>query len=131
MRNGLRRMAVCLPLLLASACAGGGSPGGSNGAGRTSSDLLTQEQIRSYTNAYQAVEALRSRWLNARGPDSFSDPSQVLVYRDDMQLGGVGSLRTVSTVDVAYIRYYNGTDASARWGPGHGSGVIYVASASR
>ncbi len=130
MHMHFRHLLVCLPLLLAIACAGRGTSGENAGPGRARADLLTQEQIRSFTDAYQAVEALRSRWLSARGPDSFSAPSRVLVYRDDMQLGGVGALRTISTSDVAYIRYYDGIAASARWGLGHGAGVIYISTAS-
>lgn len=131
MRNHLRHLLVCFPLLLAIACTGGGTSGETAGPRRASADLLTQEQIRSYTNVYQAVEALRSRWLNARGPDSFSAPSQVLVYRDDVQLGGVDALRPIPTGEIEYIRYYDGIAASARWGLGHGAGVIYVATALR
>lgn len=131
MHTHLRRLLACLPLLLAIACAGGSTPAADAVPSRASSDLLTQEEIRGYTNAYQAVEALRSRWLSARGPDSFSDPSQVLVYHDDLQLGAVGALRAISTGEIAYIRYYNGTAASARWGLGHGAGVIYVSTALR
>ncbi|MGZ4809619.1 MAG: hypothetical protein ACXV7D_09870, partial [Thermoanaerobaculia bacterium] len=41
--------------------------------------VITQEQIAEnhFTTAYQAVESLRSNWLQAKGPDSFTKPSQV------------------------------------------------------
>jgi hypothetical protein len=131
MRYHLHHLLICLPLLVVMGCGGGRTGAGEAAPSRTSADLLLREQVRSYADAYQAVEALRSRWLNSRGPDSFSNPSQVLVYRDDVQLGGVGTLRTISTVDIGYIRYYDGTTASARWGFGHGAGVIYVSTALR
>ena len=124
MRRLTGGLAISLCLLLFSGCTAGHA--GAGGTGRTSADLLTQEQIFNYTDAYQAVQALRSRWLNARGPDSFESPSEVLVYRDDVQLGGVTALRTISPKEIAYIRYYDGIAASGRWGIGHGAGVIYV-----
>ena len=126
MRRLTGGLAVSLCLLLFAGCATGRT--GAGGAGRTSADLLTQEQIFNYADAYQAVQALRSRWLNARGPDSFESPTEVLVYRDDVQLGGVSTLRTISPKEIAYVRYYDGIAASARWGIGHGAGVIYVSS---
>ena len=124
MRRLAGGLAIALGLLVFAGCTAGRA--GAGGTGRTSADLLTQEQIFNYTDAYQAVQALRSRWLNARGPDSFASPSEVLVYRDDVQLGGVSTLRTISPREVAYIRYYDGIAASGRWGIGHGAGVIYV-----
>ena len=128
MRRLAGGLAISLCLLLLAGCSAGRA--GDGGTGRTSADLLTQEQIFNFPDAYQAVQALRSRWLNARGPDSFQDPGEVLVYRDDVQLGGVSSLRTISPREIAYIRYYDGIAASARWGIGHGAGVIYVSTST-
>ena len=97
---------------------------------RPSSDLITQEQLltRSYTNLYEAVRALHGGWLTGRGADSFRASSQVLVYRDGMRAGGVEALRSMNVREVGYVRYYNGNDATARWGMGHGQGVIFVSS---
>ena len=128
MMRSARGLVISLSLLLVTGCATGGTAGSQ--ASRGSADLLTQEQIVSFTDTYQAVQALRSRWLNARGPDSFESPSEVLVYRDDVQLGGVAALRTISPREIAYIRYYDGIAASARWGIGHGAGVIYVSTST-
>ena len=128
MMRSARGLMISLSLLLVTGCAAGRTSGGE--ASRGSADLLTQEQIFNFTDAYQAVQALRSRWLNARGPDSFQEPSEVLVYRDDVQLGGVSSLRTISPKEIAYIRYYDGISAAGRWGLGHGAGVIYVSTST-
>lgn len=95
---------------------------------RPSSDLITREQLRArvYPNLYEAVRALHSGWLRERGADSFRGSTQIQVYLDGMRLGGTGALRTLSARDVEFVRRYDGNDATARWGLGHGSGVIFV-----
>ena len=92
--------------------------------------VITQEQIAEnhFTTAYQAVESLRSNWLQAKGPDSFTKPSQVRVYMDNSFVGGVETLREITTRTVAYIKHYDGIAATGRWGLDHGAGVIYVSS---
>jgi len=113
-------------LALCSACAPAGSSASSGP--RHDRNLLTQEQLRAsgYTTVYAAVEALRSNWLRAKGPDSFTNPTQVQVYIDDNQLGGVETLRAIQINSISWVRYYDGMTASARWGLGHGQGVIFV-----
>jgi hypothetical protein len=112
-------------LLLAAACAG--SPP-REGASRGERNLLTQKELldQHFLSAYDAVEALRSQWLRARGPDSFTSPSQVWVYMDNVKLGDVESLRGVAVSTIMSIRYFGANEATARWGVGHGAGVIYV-----
>lgn len=89
---------------------------------------LTKEQIAEshFSTAYDAVEALRSNWLKARGTDSFQTPSEVLVYLDNTRLGGTDRLREIAANTVVYMRFYDGVSATGRWGIGHAAGVIYV-----
>ena len=89
---------------------------------------LTKEQIAEshFTTAYDAVEALRSNWLHARGTDSFQTPSEVLVYLDNTRLGGTDRLREIAANTIVYMRFYDGVAATGRWGIGHSAGVIYV-----
>jgi len=98
------------------------------GAGHPDHNLLTEQQLREhhFVTAYEAVAALRSSWLEARGPDSFTAPSQVLVYLDESRLGGVETLRALPMTNVLSIRFIDGIAASARWGLDHGQGVILV-----
>lgn len=93
-------------------------------------DLLTQAQMRenNFTTVYDAVVSMRSGWLNVRGPDSFSTPSEIIVYYDQTRLGGVEQMRTVNVTSVAWVRHYNGLDATTRWGVGHSAGVILISS---
>ncbi len=123
------RPLLCTLVLLLALCAGCAPAGSSSPSGpRQDRNLLTQEQLRvsGYTTVYAAVEALRSNWLRAKGPDSFTNPTQVQVYIDDNQLGGVETLRAIQVNSISWVRYYDGMTASARWGLGHGQGVIYV-----
>lgn len=115
-------VALLFVLLLAGCASAGSSPR----LGR--SDLIVQEQIqgKGFINAYDIVETLRSNWLQKRGEDSFSTPSQIQVYVDNVRLGGVANLRQIPAMSVTSIQWYNGVEASGRWGLGHGAGAIAV-----
>jgi len=52
----------------------------------------------------------------------------VVVYLDDVRLGEVTTMRNVTAMSVKEIRYLSATDATQRWGTGHGSGAIQVIS---
>jgi hypothetical protein len=121
--------------LLLAACAvsppqGAGGPRPSKDASDGSRDrtVLTQSQFgaHQFNTAFDAIEALRSNWLKTRGPDSFQTPSQVRVYLDNVSLGDTATLRTIAINTIVYIRYFDGVQATARWGLDHGAGVIYV-----
>jgi hypothetical protein len=95
---------------------------------RTNRSVITQQQMAEnhFLTAYDAVESLRSNWLQTRGTDSFSAPSEVRVYLDNTLLGGVATLRDITANTVSFIKYYDGITATGRWGLGHGAGVIFV-----
>jgi hypothetical protein len=120
--NATRVMAFLFVVTGANACIT--SPGQPN----SNPDVITREQLdrNNFRTAYEAVQSLHANWLQTRGTDSFNTPSIVLVYFDDMKLGGVETLQTIHTVTLNYIRHYNGTEATSRWGVGHSAGVIYV-----
>ena len=130
---------VLFPILLLSACATSGVRHPTKAF--IARDVLTPNQIERVraTNAYDAVERLRSNWLRLRGTTQVP-PSQgglyvrenpILVYLDSQKLGGVEQLRTIEIAAVEYIRYYAPADASARWGFNHGGGVIFVSTMPR
>jgi hypothetical protein len=95
---------------------------------RPDQQSLTREQIEDprFSTAYDVVKDLRGNWLNARGAASIRTRVEVQVYLDGVHLGGVDMLKTVSTPSIQYMQYINGTDATTRWGTGHGRGVIFI-----
>ena len=126
MSTHAKSLTVLLVIALSAACArpltNRNSTPGKNHSLITRSELAENH----FSNAYDAVSSLRSNWLQPRGPDSFDTPSKVWVYFDSIKLGGVETLNTISVKPVSYIQHYDGVDATARWGVGHGAGVIYV-----
>jgi predicted small secreted protein len=100
------------------------------GAGQERPDRqwIMREQIAEprFSSAYDVVRALRSNWLSARGAASIRSRVEVQVYLDGVQLGGADMLKSISTPTIQYMRYISGTDATTRWGIGHGRGVIFI-----
>ena len=119
----LRRLGLPL-LLLCGACVSSRA----NPRHRVDMSVLTQDDLvdHQYESVLEAVQTLRSNWLNERGPDSFASPSHIWVYIDNTKVGGVQSLASISTRYISSIRKVNGIDATARWGIGHSAGVIAV-----
>lgn len=126
---------------------------------RPTSELITREQIEGTkaTNAHEVVEQLHSNWLVARmpapgnranvkvdtsgraqyttdvQPSGRSNPGEnggIQVYVDGNRVGGVGELKSLTPRDIYSIRRISGVDAQARFGIGHGAGVLYVSTLS-
>ena len=98
---------------------------------RGSSDRITQEELATIDvqNALQAVQRLRPSFLQNRGGASSSitqGPQDVVVYVDQTRMGGPSTLAQIPITDVKEIQHLSGTDATQRYGTGHGSGVIIV-----
>jgi hypothetical protein len=120
-RHAVYRLVLAATLL---GCAG--APGTSRPSVDRNVLVRSQFADRGYKSAYEVVQALRSTWLSARGTDSFNTPTEVQVYLDDMRLGGVETLKTIDVQSLASMRFFDGNAATARWGLGHGAGVIYL-----
>lgn len=127
-RHGFLIMGVAL---LLSACASAGTNAGRGQSSRTGRDVITAEQIYQFTDAYEAINSLRPLWLRPKPLDSFSNPSQVRVYRDGVSQGGAETLRSMHTADIAEIRFYDAVFATQRWGLDHGAGVIFITTGAR
>ncbi|MBL0939093.1 MAG: glycosyl hydrolase 115 family protein [Gemmatimonadaceae bacterium] len=123
-RRWLLPVMLLLSVALVDACARSGPRGD-----RVDPNVISREQIvrHGFINAYLAVEALHANWLQSRGTNSFSTPSTIWVYLDNVKLGGIESLRALTLQQVRYIRHYNPVEATARWGLDHGAGVIFIA----
>ena len=90
--------------------------------------LLTAEEIASahadINTAYDALSRLRPNWLAPHGAMS-SNPQVsgfATVFVDGQQYGGVDTLRNIPAYYVADIRYYDITQAGARFGLRAGTG---------
>ena len=126
MRTRLAWQTALVAVALCSAC--GPRQGGPRTTRRLDRSVITREQMLTgrYATVYDAVAALRSAWLRARGPDSFVQPSVVWVYIDGSRAGGVESLRTIQPQLINTVRFYDGPTATGRWGVDNAAGVIHV-----
>jgi hypothetical protein len=82
---------------------------------------ITAEELDrvQFTNAHDLVETLRPTWLVDRG-------GPLMVYVDEVRMGGRESLRQIPAANVAEVRYLTPIQASARFGRGHEGGAILV-----
>ena len=128
-----RHLVICtLAALVGSGCASSPGGAGSTGVSPTRDIILAPEIVAARVmNAYDAVMRLRPEYLRARGPvHPRLGNSGPVVYLDDIQLGSVETLRTISVDKVTAIRYLRPTEANVRLGP-HGSNGAIVVSTGR
>ena len=83
------------------------------------------------TNAYDAIARLRPNWLAAHGITSGANNGAgtefAVVYLDGQLYGDLNTLRGIPAFHVGSVRYYDVTQAGARFGIRAGSsGVIEV-----
>ena len=94
-------------------------------------EVLTAEEITNTkaeeVTAYEALLRLRPNWLAAHGVTSFKDKSTAAyatVYMDDQKYGDLNMLKNFKAFQVAEIRYYDFTQAGARFGVAAGNGGV-------
>ena len=116
-----------------SAGSSGASQQASSGSARASHsrDRITADELANIDvqNALQAVQRLRPNFLQNRGGAASSlsqGPQDVVVYVDQTRMGGPSTLAQIPITDVKEIQWLSGTDATQRFGTGHGSGAIIV-----
>jgi hypothetical protein len=135
----IRSFSLIAALVVAGAPGCASSPSGASAsqqsqqasARRGSPDRITQDELATIDvqNALQAVQRLRPSFLQNRGGASSSitqGPQDVVVYVDQTRMGGPNALAQIPISDVKEIQHLSGTDATQRYGTGHGSGVIIV-----
>ena len=95
-----------------------------------SPNVITREEIEKSNvfNAYDAISMLRPQFLNSHGATTISgsDTGYPRVYLNHQLFGDLQSLRTMDVHGISEIRYYDGTEASNRFGLGNVSGAIEV-----
>lgn len=96
---------------------------------RRNSNLITREELADLpvSNAWEAVQRLRSQWLN-RPTAATIQPggNPILVYVDRHQMGGLEELRNVGIDQIEQMEFVSARDATTRYGTGHPSGIIEV-----
>lgn len=103
-------------------------------AGQSMSVLTAEEMSKAHadaTSAYDAIARLRPNWLASRGVTSGRGAStdRPQVFLDGQLLGDITTLRNVAAYNVGSARYYDVTQAGARFGiKGGSSGVIELLS---
>lgn len=120
----LFRLPVLLLLTSLGACAAKKPPD----AGFRDRSVITAEQLdaTAYPSAYEAVQAIHGNWMRTRGVNSPTTPGMVWVLLNGVRLGGVETLRRISTQEITFIRYYDAASAGARWGRDMANGAIFV-----
>lgn len=99
------------------------------------SNVITREDIENANvyNAYDAVSRLRPQFLNSHGATTISggDTGYPKVYLNHQFYGDLQSLRNIDVHGISEIHYYNGPEASTRFGLGNVSGAIEVTTVAR
>jgi hypothetical protein len=95
-------------------------------------NVITKEEIASVqvANLYDVVTRLRPNFLANRGQSTLrgADNGYPKVYLDRSPLGDIQALKTLSPNGIREIRYYNGAEASSKFGLDNTSGAIEVLS---
>jgi hypothetical protein len=90
-------------------------------------NALTAEEIAAENantgTAYDAIARLRPNWLVARGV-AVQGSEYAVVFVDGAQHGDLNSLRAIPAYHVAEARYYDITQAGARYGIRAGTGGV-------
>ena len=109
--------------LLLTACAAAQS-----GAPRSNPDRISRAEIDQAgpSSAYDLVQKLRPIWLRKRGPTSFTQEGDVVVYLDGTRMGLRDELRRVRTESLESLEYLDARRATNRFGAGHVQGAILL-----
>ncbi len=97
---------------------------------RGSRYVITAEEISatSANNAYEAIQLLRPNLLNRdvrRSIDMYSTAG-VVVYVQGVKYGDKESLKTISALEIAEIRYLPKSEATMRFGSDHAGGAFLI-----
>ncbi len=131
--------------LLVVACGGGAGSAPADTA--PDSPAGEEAEVRSYppnqvsraeidergANAHTAMQFLRRvrpAWLRSRGSNSFTSAGAMypVVYIDNIRRpGGLSALFQVPLSEIRRMEFIGPGDATTRWGTGHQSGVILIA----
>ena len=112
-----------------AALTAGCASGGGEGRPRQDPNLITAEELANYSSltCFEVIQRLRPRWLQRRGSEQ--DP---VVYQDGNRVGSAGDvLSGMIVTDVQSMRYLDASNATTRYGTGHGAGAIEITTRRR
>lgn len=120
-----RTFVLALAVAVAAGCSAGTQ--GSGAGPRSSSNLLTRQELSTVNvpYLYEAVQRLRPGFLRARATSSGPGFLPV-VYVDGIRKGSPEYLRSIPTNEVSEIRYLTVQDATTRYGMNVEAGVLDV-----
>jgi hypothetical protein len=131
--NKLLPLGVALTLALTFVLGACGSTGAGDGtterpARRASSTFISSDEVRASNaaDAFELIQTARPGWLRKHGAVSFRMDGDVLVYLDDVRLGGLDALRSQPLSGIDSIRFLDAPTASARFGLSHPHGAIQI-----
>jgi hypothetical protein len=121
-----RLTTVVILLLVTAACASSGTQ--RRTSARRDTRSLSAEEIRSSSasNLYDVIRSHRPEWLIKRGQTSINLEGDIVVYVDNVALGGPESLKSIDVQSVQFVRFLNASEAQMRFGVGHMHGAIVV-----
>jgi len=126
MRSSINALAACTVILSVLAC----HSANTWDAPAPSRNVITRTEIeQSHANsAWDAVVKLRGNFMASRGANSLlvKVNREPTVFLDDVEYGNLGTLKQIPASTVAEIRFVEGWNAEAKFGPGHAAGVIQV-----
>ncbi len=81
-----------------------------------------------HSTVYEAVRALRPRWLQARSGATLRSrqPQTAMVYIDGQLRGDLGEMWNLLPTEVSEIRFMSASDATTRFGTNHIGGAIVI-----
>ncbi|UCG87599.1 MAG: TonB-dependent receptor plug domain-containing protein [Gemmatimonadota bacterium] len=98
---------------------------GSSGRSR---NVLTAEDLQgqSERNLYDLLARMRPNWIRPQGAVLATGTTPVLVYVNNVRMGGVAVLADIRLDEVEQVRFVDAIDATTRYGMNTDGGVIEV-----
>lgn len=92
--------------------------------------MITAEELMEvpHSTVFEAVRALRPRWLQARAGATFSsrEPQTARVYIDGQLRGGLDEMWNLLPSEVSEVQFMSASDATTRFGTNHIGGAIVI-----
>jgi hypothetical protein len=123
------RRSVTLIAAAAFFCACSTNPNRAPTGDRQDQTRITSAQIRSADpnlTLFDLISRERPQWLTKHGGTPLQDQSDVVVYRDDIRVGGPTTLGDIRLDIVSSVRYLTASEATGRFGLNHQHGAILV-----